>query len=201
MHDTPAPHSPEVRVWDRFVRIFHWSLVAGFATGFLSGENNLMTLHVWTGYVICALLSARLVWGFIGTPYARFSNFLYPPRETLTYLKGLRAGHPPHYLGHNPAGALMVFALLGLCVCLCLSGMITLATIDFDGPLLFLNRWCDDAMAYLAQDIHQLLPKITLALVTLHVLGVIASSRLHGENLFKSMITGSKPAPLQGGTK
>lgn len=184
-----------IKVWDRFVRLFHWSLVSGFAVSFISAEINWMTVHVWMGYFITSLLLCRIVWGLVGSRYARFSNFIYPLNETLAYVRGMRAGHPPHYLGHNPMGALMVFALLGLCLLICLSGLTTLATIDFDGPLVFLNPWFDDAMAYAAEDIHQTLPWITLAFIAMHVGGVITSSRMHHENLVKSMITGFKPAP------
>lgn len=193
MDERSTSSSQQIRVWDLFVRLFHWSLVGGFATCFLSGEFNLMTMHVWTGYAITLLLTTRIIWGFTGSTYARFGNFLYPIKETLAYARGMLRGHPPHYLGHNPLGALMVFALLGLCLLICASGLTTLATIDFDGPLVFINVWFDDAMAYAAQDIHEMLPKITLGFVGLHVIGVVASSRLHGENLVKGMITGNKP--------
>jgi len=189
-----APHhAPQIRVWDGFVRLFHWSLVIGFATSFLSGEFDWMTVHVWTGYGLCGLLTARLIWGVIGSKYARFGSFIYPLSDTLTYARGMLQGKPPHYLGHNPLGALMVFALLGMCLLICLSGLLTLATLEFEGPLVFANRWFDDAMAYAVEDIHEILPWITLALVGLHVVGVVISSRLHGENLIKSMITGNKP--------
>lgn len=187
----------QIPVWDLFVRLFHWGLVVGFATCFVSGEFNLMTLHVWVGYSVTTLLMARLVWGLIGSPSARFRNFLYPIQETLAYAQGLRRGHPPHYLGHNPLGALMVFALLTLCLSICLSGLTTLATIEFDGPLLFLNPWFDDAMAYAVEDIHERLPQWTLAFIAAHLAGVIVSSRLHKENLLTSMITGKKPAHPQ----
>lgn len=185
---------PEVRVWDLFVRLFHWLLVAGFAVGFISGEFNVMTLHIYVGYALSLLLIARIVWGFAGSRYARFSSFIYPINITLAYLKGMQAaGGPPHYLGHNPAGAPMVFALIGLCICLCLTGLVTLAIIDFEGPFLFINSWFDDAMAYAVQNFHELLPKITLGFIACHVAGVVISSRMHKENLVKAMITGNKP--------
>lgn len=191
----PAPS--QIRVWDLFVRIFHWSLLVGFTTSFLSGEFNWMTVHVWTGYALCGLLAARLVWGVIGSQQARFCSFIYPLSDTLVYARRLLQGNPPHYLGHNPLGALMVFALLGLCLLICLSGLMTLATIEFEGPFVFINVWFDDAMAYAVEDIHEMLPVITLGFIGLHVAGVILSSRLHGEQLIKSMITGNKPVQPQ----
>lgn len=195
MEDKMSSPLPQIKIWDPFVRIFHWSLVSGFAISFVSAEINWMTVHVWMGYFITGLLLSRIVWGLVGSRYARFSNFLYSISETLSYVRGMRAGHPPHYLGHNPMGALMVFALLGLCLLICLSGLTTLATIEFDGPLVFINAWFDDAMAYAAEDIHETLPWLTLAFVGMHVTGVVVSSRMHNENLVKSMITGYKPAP------
>lgn len=193
------PHATQIRIWDGFIRFFHWSLVVGFATSFFSGEFDWMTVHVWTGYGLCGLLTARLIWGVIGSKYARFGSFIYSLSETRAYVRGMLQGKPPHYLGHNPLGALMVFALLGMCLLICLSGLLTLATLEFEGPLVVVNRWFDDAMAYAVEDIHETLPLVTLALVGLHVAGVVIASRLHGENLIKSMMTGNKPMPSSAG--
>jgi cytochrome b len=101
----------EVRVWDPLVRVFHWSLVATFAIAWLSGDEESL-VHAYAGYVIIGLLAFRLLWGFIGSRYARFSDFLYSPRRTLQYLKSLRTGTPEAFLGHNPAGGWMIVLLL-----------------------------------------------------------------------------------------
>lgn len=198
MQEISGTRSPRIKVWDPFVRVFHWSLVTGFAVNFVSGELDWMTVHVWVGYAITFLLLCRIGWGLVGSRYARFSNFFYPLEETLAYARGMLAGHPPHYLGHNPLGALMVFALLGLCLLITLTGLTTLAMIEFEGPLLFLNHWFGDTLAYAAEDIHETLPWITLGFVGMHIAGVIASSRLHQENLVKSMINGYKTTPPGG---
>lgn len=198
MQDTSGTLVPRIKVWDIFVRVFHWSLVTGFAVNFVSGEMDWMTVHVWVGYGITLLLLARIGWGLVGSRYARFSSCLYSVTETLAYARGMLTGRPPHYLGHNPLGALMVFALLGLCLLMTFSGLTTLAMIEFEGPLVFLNHWFDDTLAYAAEDIHEILPWVTLGFVGLHITGVIASSRLHQENLVKSMITGYKSLPPGG---
>ncbi len=183
----------QMKVWDLPVRVFHWSLVAGFATAYLSAEFHKMTLHVWVGYGLIALLAFRLVWGFIGNPYARFKSFIFSPQETLAYVASLRSGHPKHYYGHNPAGALMVFALLALLLAIFSSGLVTLAAIDFEGPLLFLANSVSDETAYFFRHAHDWLVNIALLLIPLHLLGVVSGSLQHKENLVRAMVTGMKP--------
>lgn len=104
-------NTESVKVWDPMVRIFHWSLVITFIIAYLSGEEE-SDLHAYAGYVIVGLIVFRLLWGFIGTTYARFSNFLYSPQTVWEYLHSLLTRHPKHYLGHNPAGGLMVILML-----------------------------------------------------------------------------------------
>lgn len=100
-----------VKVWDPLVRIGHWTLVIAFFTAYLT-EDDLLTPHVWAGYIVGAYVLVRLVWGVIGTRYARFRNFLYSPAKVFEYMKNLIANKPQHYIGHNPAGGAMVAALL-----------------------------------------------------------------------------------------
>jgi cytochrome b len=100
-----------VKVWDPLVRIGHWILVIAFFTAYLT-EDDLLTQHVWAGYLVSIYVLVRLVWGVIGSRYARFGNFLYAPTKVFGYLKNLLAGKPQHYIGHNPAGGAMVAALL-----------------------------------------------------------------------------------------
>lgn len=191
------PSSQGIKVWDAFVRTFHWSLVAGCVLAFLSGAFHFPLVHQWIGYGICLLILARIYWGFRGSRFARFNSFLFTWQETQTYIRTMFEGHPKHYLGHNPAGALMVFALLATVSCILASGLLTLSVIDFEGPLLFLaNRVSDDA-SYLIRDTHDLLPYFGLILVGFHLLGVWSGSWLHRENLIRAMITGYKPHPLE----
>ena len=184
--------SATVKVWDLFIRFFHWSLVLGFTLAFVSGELHASTIHVWVGYALCALLLARIYWGFKGSEYARFRSFIFSVNETLAYLSSMRSGHPKHYFGHNPAGALMVFALMGLLILIFMSGLLTLGTIDFEGPFLFLANQISDESSYAFRHLHEFLPIVGLVLVSLHILGVVAGSIQHKENLVRAMLTGKK---------
>jgi cytochrome b len=182
----------QVKVWDVLVRLFHWTLVAGFAAAYLSAEMHKMALHVWVGYALVALLLFRVVWGFTGNRYARFKSFIFTPRETLAYMRSVCGGQPKHYYGHNPAGALMVFALLALLLAIFGTGLVTLAVIDFEGPLLFLANEVSDETAYLFRDAHDWMVNIALLLIPLHLLGVVSGSLQHKENLVRAMVTGMK---------
>ena len=104
-------------------------------------------------------------------------------------------GHPKHYLGHNPAGALMVFTLLCIMVALLATGLAALAAIDFEGPLLFIANSVSDETSYALRSLHELLANIALTLVVLHIFGAILGSIQHRENLVKAMFTGKKLAP------
>ncbi len=121
-------------VWDPMIRIFHWSLVAAFVVAYLT-EDEMMTLHVYAGYLIAGLLVFRVIWGFIGPRHARFSNFVYTPAEVLGYLKDMASGHPPRYLGHNPAGGAMIVLLLASLLVTGCSGLVLYGAEENAGPL------------------------------------------------------------------
>lgn len=192
--DAGAAH---VKVWDRFLRFFHWTLVLCFTTAFISGEVHLSTTHELVGYALCVLLAARLYWGFRGSEYARFRAFIFPVSEAVSYLHSMLKGNPRHYYGHNPAGALMVFTMFGLLAMIFLSGLLTLGTIDFGGPLAFLANSVSDDASYVFRHVHEFLPNVALGLVVLHLLGVLVGSIQHKENLVRAMLTGRKSPPLQ----
>ena len=96
-----APLPNEIRVWDPVVRIFHWSLVASFTIAWLTGEEESRP-HVLAGYAVIGLVLIRVVWGFVGTKYARFRDFVYPPSAVLAFAREMLAGKSKRYLGHNP---------------------------------------------------------------------------------------------------
>jgi cytochrome b len=195
----------EVKVWDPLLRIFHWTLVISFAVDYVSGEEALQ-LHVWFGYLIAGLLVFRIPWGFIGPKYARFSDFVYSPREIGAYLKSLMAGSPKRYLGHNPAGGAMVVLLLVSLVLTTGSGLILQQTSDDAPPLpserMSLQYDDDDheeehgafSASEAMEEVHEFFANLTLLLVLIHMAGVLVSSRLHREPLVRAMITGKKPA-------
>lgn len=172
-----------VRVWDPFVRVFHWSLVFLFAVAFISGDES-ETLHLVAGYIIAGLVALRIIWGLIGTRYARFKNFVTGPRAVADFLsKSLRL-EAPRYIGHNPAGGAMVLALLLLMIALAITGHL-MVTETF---------WGSKEM----EEIHEALANISLVLVGLHLVGVVLAGYEHGENLIRAMFTGLKRAPGPG---
>jgi cytochrome b len=169
-----------VVVWDPVVRLFHWLVVLGFmANMFVAEEGKLV--HRWIGYGILALIMVRLVWGFVGSPYARFSNFVPTPSALWGYLKSLSAGREPRYIGHNPAAAIMMIALVLLLVVCGVTGW--MQGLDaFWG-----TEW--------VQDVHKLSAYAILALAGVHALAAVVESLRHRENLIWSMITGRKRSP------
>ena len=195
----------EVRVWDPLIRLFHWTLVAGFAVAYLSGDE-LDQLHVWAGYLITGLLVFRLIWGFVGSKHARFSDFLYSPRQVIGYTRSLFSGKPRRYLGHNPAGGVMVLLLLfslsftvgsGLVLD---SGVGASSMAEIGQVMLPAKAWADDdddehegGENEMLEEVHEFFANLTLLLVFLHIAGVVVSSRLHHENLVRAMVTGRKP--------
>lgn len=204
--------SSKVRVWDPLVRVFHWGLVAAFATAWLTADE-LQPVHEIAGYTVAGLVAFRLVWGLVGSRYARFAQFLKGPGETLAYLGDMTRGRERRYLGHNPAGAAMVVALL-----------ITLSGTAFTGwlmedearlamlpsmPAIVAPAWADDdgdAREYeergevegTLKEVHETLANLMLLLAAMHVGGVVLASFRHHENLARAMVTGDKRGPGPG---
>ena len=175
-----SPQTRTVRVWDPFVRIFHWSLVALFALAFVTGDE-IEWLHVRIGYAIAALVALRIVWGFVGTRHARFSDFVRSPREIAAYVRQAARWKAPRHLGHNPAGGAMVLALLVMIAGIAATGF-AMTTDAFWG-----SEW--------VENLHEGFVYATIGLIVLHVAGVVFSGLEHGENLVKAMVTGRKRAP------
>jgi cytochrome b len=168
-----------VKVWDPFVRVFHWSLVALFAAAFMTGDE-VEWLHVRIGYAILGLIALRLLWGIIGPRHARFASFVRGPRAVMAYLRDVALLRAPRYLGHNPAGAAMIVALLVL-----------LLGTGYTGYLMTTGAfWGSKAL----EEVHEAFANLTIAAVVLHVLGVLVSSLAHRENLMRAMVTGRKRA-------
>jgi cytochrome b len=177
--EVERPPTRLVRVWDPFVRIFHWTLATLFIVAFATGDE-FERLHIVAGYVIAALVALRIAWGFIGPRHARFSDFVRSPAQTLGYMRKVIRGGAPRHLGHNPAGGLMTLALLGMIAAIASTGFM-MTTDAFWGA-----EW--------VEDLHEGLVYVTLGLIALHVAGVLVASYEHGENLIKAMITGRKRA-------
>lgn len=195
--DTALRANPEletpkrIRVWDPLVRLFHWSLVAGFATAFIV-EDDLLGVHVWAGYLVLALISVRLVWGLIGTRHARFSDFVRGPRTVGAYIRDALRLRAPRYLGHNPAGGAMVVVLLVAVTLTGLSGLAVYGAQELSGPLAPMLSGLSESWGHLFEEIHEVLANLTLALIVAHVAGVLFSSLAHQENLIGAMLSGFK---------
>lgn len=212
---TLSEHDNEIRVWDRFVRVFHWSLVTLVAISYLSGEFE-FEIHSYSGYAIFVLVCLRIIWGVVGSKYARFKNFVYSPSNVMAYLKSIITGNPKRFLGHNPAGGIMVLALLTVLGTTTLSGMKLYAVEEGEGPfasniqLNLINQVhadshkedhseysndADEEAEEFWEEIHEASISLLLMLIVLHVLGVALASKQHKENLARSMVTGNK-SPL-----
>lgn len=167
----------KILVWDLPTRIGHWLLVTAFVVSYLSGDSEEWRLvHVTAGYAMGAVLAFRLFWGMAGTRYARFKSFLFSPRQVFAYLGSLFRGKPAHWIGHNPAGSYAIYALILLGVAVVGSGWAVYAEVG--------GEWLEEA--------HDVLAYAMLGVIGVHVGGVVVSSRLHRENLVRSMVTGYK---------
>ena len=175
---------PRTLVWDAPVRVFHWLLALCFATAWLTSESERWQLvHITAGYTMAGLVVFRILWGLVGTRHARFTDFVRGPRAVGSYLRSLVRRQPEHHAGHNPAGALAILALLALAGLATATGW---ATYNEIGGKLF-------------EDVHEVLATVMLAIVLVHVLAVVVSSKLHREDLVGAMIHGRKPvAPAEG---
>ncbi len=175
---SPAESRTTVLVWDAPVRIFHWLLVLSFAGAYLTAESERWRLvHVTLGYTMAGLVAFRIVWGLVGTYYARFVNFVRGPRAVTRYLQSLLRGQPEHHTGHNPAGALAIVGLLGLACMVAVSGWATY----------------NDLLGGWLEEVHEGAANTMLFIVVVHIVGVIVSGWMHRENLVRAMVTGRKP--------
>lgn len=178
--------TPSTLVWDVPVRVFHWLLVLCFAGAWITAESEHWRLvHVTLGYTMAGLVAFRVLWGLVGTRYARFASFVRGPGAVLGYLKSLVGRHPEHHTGHNPAGALAIVGLLVLIAITAASGFATYNELG--------GEWLEE--------LHEGAANGIMLLVIVHVVGVVVSSFVHKENLVRSMFTGRKPVPADQGIR
>lgn len=169
-------------VWDPFVRIFHWSLVVAFSVAFYTHNSEWERLvHVEAGYVAGGLIFARIFWGIIATGYANFRTFPLNPIWAIKYIYRLLQGNAKHYIGHNPTGALVIYAMLAIGVTAITSGYIA-----------YNDDWLLVDYSDQFKTIHHYSTWGWLGLVCAHVAGVLFESIIHKDNLILAMITGSK---------
>lgn len=174
----PPPVQGEVRrVWDRFVRMFHWALVGCVALNLWVLEEG-EDAHTWVGYAAVVLVLARLVWGFVGSRHARFADFLPTPARLKRHLQALRAGRPDHHWGHNPLGAMMMLALVSLVLAL-----------GFTGWMQSLDAFWGEGWL---MDLHEHLAEGLMVLAGLHAVAALIMGRIERTRLVKAMVTGVK---------
>lgn len=193
MHPSSTPDTSgrqSVRVWDLPTRLFHWLLVVAFAAQWLTQDDaRYLDFHVFAGYTVGGLLLFRVLWGFAGTRYARFTSFAFSPLAGLRHLRSMLAGRHERHLGHNPAGTWSIYGLLALGLATVVTGLLTLGGAKQLGPLRGLIGYArGDTLAI----VHKYLAWSMLAVVALHVLGVLLASRAERENLALSMVVGTK---------
>jgi len=212
-----------VKVWDIFVRAFHWTVAVAFLVAYFT-DDDVLTIHVWAGYAIGAFIALRIVWGFVGPRHARFGDFLFSPVKVWRYAIELIGFRAKRYLGHSPAGGAMAFALLIGLAGTVWTGLELYAVEENAGPLAVLSEEAapagarispllvrvsddegderekgeegdeggDDGAEEFWEDLHEVLANAILALVILHIGGVLLASVVHRENLAVAMITGRK---------
>jgi len=174
---TPQARPRAVKVWDPFVRLFHWSLVICVLLNQFVLEAG-ETPHEWSGYIASALVVARILWGFVGTRHARFADFFPTPARIRRHLMAMRQGHTTQHPGHNPLGALMMLALMALVLSLGVTGWL-------QGTDAF---WGEDWL----QELHEWLANGLLLAAGLHAAAAVVMGRMERVNLVRAMVTGVK---------
>lgn len=174
---TVTQQKQSVLVWDLPIRVFHWLLVVSFAGAWLTAESEAQQMiHYAFGYSACGLVLFRIVWGLVGTRYARFNQFIKGTSKTTHHIKSLLNRQQDHELGHNPVGAVAMVLLMVLILMLGLTGY-----------------WIvKDLLGELVGEVHEIIASMAMAVVTVHVAAAILMSFLKDENLIKSMVTGKK---------
>jgi cytochrome b len=217
MSSTAQPTS--VQVWDPLVRYGHWALVIAFAVAYLSGEDDSGgpdQIHIWSGYAVGFIVAVRVLWGMAGAGHARFSDFTYGPMTALKYFAAELRGRAKRYVGHSPAAAYMIAALL-----LCLTATVGTGLVANSDAgksprasaheLVIAQARADEHKGRSERDggkhqggesvvgeLHEALANITLGLIILHILGVGVASVAHRENLVAAMFSGRKRAGDEG---
>ena len=179
-----AQNQAQTLIWDLPTRVFHWLLAGSFFGAYvLSESETLRQYHVMFGYTVLALTAFRLVWGFVGSRYARFSSFLFGPSSVFRHIGGIARRQVEPHVGHTPAGSWAIYAMLIL-------ALVTGAT-----GYLNLNEIGGDAM----EEFHEVAGNLWMLVVGIHVAGVIVSSFVEKQNLPRSMVTGRKAVPAAQG--
>jgi cytochrome b len=203
-HSAPRPDGP---VWDPLVRITHWAVAVAVLANYLLNRAG-GTWHIWIGWGLLAVLALRFVWGFVGPSEARFANFLPNPIAALRHMgalmRKLMGDSPtlPEHPSHNPAGAVMVFALWAMLALVSITGLVmtggaspvrlaeTQAIVDAGDwtVLAASDEERDDEGEEWAEEVHEVAANLVVILALIHVAGVALESRALGRNLLRPML-------------
>ncbi|MCP3699828.1 MAG: hydrogenase [Aliivibrio sp.] len=175
-----------MKVWDNFVRVYHWSQVILIGSLWYTAEEGLMEWHFTFAYLLMSLLCTRILWGIIGSDTAKFSHFVTSPKKTINYLADMKSGNFSQSVGHNPAGGYMVLCLICLLALQLTTGLFSIDDIISEGPLASLVSY---ETSRLLTSIHHQVFEILLGLIGLHI-ATIVFYRVKGINLISPMITG-----------
>ncbi|PAJ73599.1 cytochrome [Pseudoalteromonas sp. NBT06-2] len=176
----------KVKVWDGFVRFFHWSLILLIGVLYFSGEEGFMDLHFVAGYSLLSLIIARLFWAFIGSDTAKLKALLHSPKAVVNSIKT-----HSYTRGHNPAGSYMVLTFFSLLLIQSTSGLMTTDDILTDGPLV---QYVESSWVEIASSVHKLNFDFLIAAITVHIFAIVVY-RIRGKNLVKPMLTGFSSEP------
>ena len=183
----------QILVWDLPTRLFHWLFALCFVLAWVTGDSDTYRdLHVFVGYLMLGLLGLlgfRLLWGLIGSRYARFSSFRFGPMQAIRYVLDALTRRAPRYIGHNPAGSWAVYLLLALGLLVGVTGILVLGGEEQHGVAAGITLYGGGEAL---KELHEGLASFMLGVVIVHLLGVVAESWLHRENLIKAMLTGRK---------
>jgi cytochrome b/uncharacterized membrane protein YkoI len=186
--------SNQVKIWDPLVRIFHWALVTAFTIAYFTDDEDVLLPHVWAGYIVIGLLVFRLLWGFVGTTHARFSDFIYAPSAAIAFVRNTFKGKAKRYLGHNPAGGWMIIFMLIMIALISMTGLLLYGADEHAGPLAGVMAGASKDVTESLEGLHEFFANFTVLLVVIHVTGVVVESILNKENLARAMVTGMKRA-------
>ena len=190
MSTEPDGRPSHVQVWDAPIRLFHWGIVILILISWFSADQGYMRVHLWSGLSLLALLLFRLIWGLVGSTTARFGDFLHPPRTVMAYLHSLAGANKALFAGHNPAGGLMVIALVTVLLSQAVTGLFANDGLRFHGPLALL---VSEETSTGITGLHGTIFNVILALIWLHVVAVGFYLFVKGDNLIRPMLTGKKP--------
>lgn len=184
----------KIPVWDITVRLAHLTYIIGIAALWWTGENRIFSVHIPIAFCLAGIITYRVLWGLFGTTTARFVNFVPTPRKIIDYIRTIFSSRTPHvqHIGHNPLGALAVFAMLAIMTFQIITGLFTVDTDGMNSGFLSSNISFDAGRE--ASDLHELGFNILVGLIGLHIAAIASYFFIKKQNLVRPMITGKMEA-------